>query len=386
MSEEVKAANETAEVKDLVLVKPVIHGKGGQLFFNPEFVEATVKAIIDLKSKKVFEDYFEYIKQVCEQADEVFKPEEKDATYPEATVEGVTVDGDGITCIASLFLSRLFNECGVALLQKGLFEAADECFKKSYIYDDTNITTLYNLADVSFCLHEYELAIEYCDEVLKREEDHIGAIYLKGLAYSSDSKPEEAVTWFKKTVELDPNSMGGNYWAGECSLFTQDYEGAFPYFKRAYEISEGKHSDSARGYAICAMMVGQAEITVDICDALIKTDPSNQMMAMQIKGDAHIKLDQPVEAGVCHAQLVEVELDARDLVINRVGIIEKELSRDAALAYVHTILDIVPDMIDAFINYIENGEMTKKSDCSSCATSSTCTDEVKATCDGSKAE
>ena len=63
-------------------------------------------------------------------------------------------------------------------------------------------------ATAYFLVGEYEKSIADCDEVLKRNPRHFGALSGLGEIYLKLEKPEQALQWFRRALEVNPNLLG----------------------------------------------------------------------------------------------------------------------------------------------------------------------------------
>ncbi len=323
-----------------------------KIYINCEFIESVVNAIFEYKGRRELHAFLEFMQTTLLQLEDAYDEaleaieNKHDISKPEA--KEVVVKETEISCEITIFLSKLYNELGLALLFGNEAAKSIECLNKSIEYNPSNLSAYYNIAEVYFATREFEKAIEYCDIITEKDAKHVGAIYFKGLVLSSSGKPEEAMVQFEKTLELDPESRGANYWLAECLLHANEYEKARLYFKKSYELSEKKHKESARGYAICELVAGDAHKSIELCDELLLQDPANEMMVMQIKGDALISIDKVEEGAALHAHLATIELDARDFVSNRALQIAKDHDREKARRYAAVVVSILPDMVESF--------------------------------------
>ena len=356
-------------------------------YFDPLFVEESINLILQLKEKRQLLDFFNFMCDLTEHAQKSFdnvsakssddlavqkltkKSKVQNTSQnasqnasqvtekPKFTIESKSQifqnaenshkQADSISCEANSFLSRLYNELGIAYMHMERTTEAKQSFEKANKYSPNNSNSLYNLGDLAFNLRDFETSLVYCTTILSKNPTHIGATYLSGLSHSCAGKPEEALVFFQKTTQLDPNSLGAHYWAGECLLHAQKYEEALPHFSKSHELSK-QHDESARGLAICYLATDKPKNALEICEHLLSQNSANQIMALQIKGDAHIALDNIEEGAVHHRTLAMLELDARDFVLSRAHRIAKELSIEKAKLYAQVIMQEIPDMVDSF--------------------------------------
>jgi tetratricopeptide (TPR) repeat protein len=63
-------------------------------------------------------------------------------------------------------------------------------------------------ATVYFLAGEYRKSIADCDQVLKRNPAHFGALAGYGEIYLRMNEPEKALEWFRRAFEVNPNLLG----------------------------------------------------------------------------------------------------------------------------------------------------------------------------------
>lgn len=63
-------------------------------------------------------------------------------------------------------------------------------------------------ATVYFLAGQFKLSIADCDQVLKRNPAHFGALAGLGEIYLSLGEPDLALTWFRRAFEVNPNLLG----------------------------------------------------------------------------------------------------------------------------------------------------------------------------------
>ncbi len=63
-------------------------------------------------------------------------------------------------------------------------------------------------ATVYFLAREFKRSIADCDQVLKRNPAHFGALAGLGQIHLALDEPEQALAWFRKALEANPNLLG----------------------------------------------------------------------------------------------------------------------------------------------------------------------------------
>ncbi len=63
-------------------------------------------------------------------------------------------------------------------------------------------------ATIYYSVGEYEKSLHDCDEVMKRNPLHFGALSGYGLIYVQMNQPELALDYFKRALAINPNMQG----------------------------------------------------------------------------------------------------------------------------------------------------------------------------------
>jgi tetratricopeptide (TPR) repeat protein len=63
-------------------------------------------------------------------------------------------------------------------------------------------------ATLYYSIGEYEKSLHDCDEVIKRNPLHFGALAGYGLIYTQLNQPERALDYFKRALKINPNMQG----------------------------------------------------------------------------------------------------------------------------------------------------------------------------------
>lgn len=97
---------------------------------------------------------------------------------------------------------------GVEAMQAGRHGEAIELFTQA-VENEPGFAEGWNKrATTYFLAGEYEKSIADCDQVLKRNPHHFGALSGLGEIYLRLERPAQALTWFRRALEVNPNLLG----------------------------------------------------------------------------------------------------------------------------------------------------------------------------------
>jgi tetratricopeptide (TPR) repeat protein len=99
-------------------------------------------------------------------------------------------------------------QIGVEQMQRGAGPAAIETFTQ-IIRQKPDFAEGWNKrATVYFLMGEYEKSLKDCDEVMKRNPHHFGALAGYGQIYLRLNQPERALDYFQRALTVNPNLAG----------------------------------------------------------------------------------------------------------------------------------------------------------------------------------
>lgn len=244
--------------------------------------------------------------------------------------------------VPPVFLARLHNELGLCHFYQDRHAEAEVSLLRAMELDPDNINVLYNLGDLYLSLERPEEAMPLFAALLDKAPDHAGALYQTALYQLGKGRRDSALEYFIRCREHAPEFPGAHFWIGECLLNAGDFEQALASFQQAHTMSP-EHDGSLRGMAVCCLELDCLEEAVAHCDQLLQQDSSGQLVAMQIRGDALLRLERVQEGALCHAGLAILEFDAREFVVNTAHRLAEEKPHLAA-AYAQVVLQEIPDL------------------------------------------
>jgi len=99
-------------------------------------------------------------------------------------------------------------QVGIEEMNRGDGPAAVETFTKA-IQRQPDFAEAWNKrATVYFLMGEHEKSLKDCDEVMKRNPAHFGALAGYGQIYLQLDQPERALTYFRRALRVNPNMRG----------------------------------------------------------------------------------------------------------------------------------------------------------------------------------
>jgi len=99
-------------------------------------------------------------------------------------------------------------QAGIEEMNRGDGPAAVETFTKA-IQRKPDFAEAWNKrATVYFLMGEHEKSLKDCDEVMKRNPAHFGALAGYGQIYLQLDQPERALVYFRRALQVNPNMRG----------------------------------------------------------------------------------------------------------------------------------------------------------------------------------
>jgi tetratricopeptide (TPR) repeat protein len=101
-------------------------------------------------------------------------------------------------------IDRLFA-LGMEQMRTGDVPAAAETFSRVIARKPDFAEAWNKRATIRYYTGEYEKSLADCDEVMKRNPWHFGALSGYGMIYLQLGEPDKAVTWFERALAVNPN-------------------------------------------------------------------------------------------------------------------------------------------------------------------------------------
>ncbi len=99
-------------------------------------------------------------------------------------------------------------QAGIEQMSRGDGPAAVETFTKAIERKPDFAEAWNKRATVYFLMGEHEQSLKDCDEVMKRNPAHFGALAGYGQIYLQLDQPERALAYFRRALRVNPNMRG----------------------------------------------------------------------------------------------------------------------------------------------------------------------------------
>lgn len=120
------------------------------------------------------------------------------------------------------------------------YSNAKNSLKSSIENKDDYLHTYLELGYACSKLNEDDEAISYYQKAIDLDpKNHIGYNGIAEIYRDNKKDPVMAMTWYQKTLAINPNERKANFGMGYCKNSTEKYAEAIPYLKKAIEMEDG---------------------------------------------------------------------------------------------------------------------------------------------------
>jgi tetratricopeptide (TPR) repeat protein len=217
-----------------------------------------------------------------------------------------------------------------------------------YLGDDSSITDLLDKGNSLFTEGRYEEAIQYYDKVLEIEPNDVYVLYNKGNAFYSLGNYTEAIQYFDKALEIEPRLVEALTNKGLALADLGKYQEAIQYVDKALEI-EPRMVEALTNKGAALAKLGKYQEAIQYFDKALEIDP-NYIGALNNKGAALIYLGKYQEAIQYVDKALEIEPRMVEAITNK-GLALIYLGKyQEAIQYFDKALEIEPRMVEAINN------------------------------------
>ena len=207
-------------------------------------------------------------------------------------------------------------------------------------------------------LGKYEEAISYYDKVLEIDPNNLNVLGKKGDALVKLDNPEQIISYFEKIVvlgpsqinaletsfldkvlEIDPNNIDALYYKGKSlAVYYDKLEEANSYLDRVLEI-DPNHLDALSKKGDVFFEHDDYETAISYYDRVLEVDP-NHVDALSAKGYSLAKLEHFEESNSYLDKALEIDPHNADALYRKGSSLLAQNNGDEALSYFYQALQI----------------------------------------------
>lgn len=118
------------------------------------------------------------------------------------------------------------NNIGVALLEQFNHKEAAEQFRRALSLDPNQKLAQINLGIALYNIPDYEAARPELKRAAEISPESLQVYYIPGLIARTENRTDDAINYFKKILETDPNDVGANVNLGQIYIQQRKYQEA----------------------------------------------------------------------------------------------------------------------------------------------------------------
>jgi tetratricopeptide (TPR) repeat protein len=216
-------------------------------------------------------------------------------------------------------------EEGLALLERGDFQAARELAERGLSDAPTNVSLL-RLAGRSGAELDLPDASDYLSKAVALEPENADAWRELGEALLNDGRLKEATAAFRRAVELRPNDVGTLVHLAHAAYAAGDPEEAIGHIRQAVE-RDPDSLGARRALLEIYRAAKRPEDALAAAEKLAESDPNDPLALVDV-AELYLTLDHPVDAASAFARLRKVDDDPAHEIYALHGMIEAEIRRE----------------------------------------------------------
>lgn len=156
-----------------------------------------------------------------------------------------------------------------------------------------DIRVLTSIGNCHRKLKTFDKGVAYFERALESDPKNFYALFGLADCYRGMNQQYRSVEYWNKILEIDPNNKVILTRAGDAYRNTGDYKTATEYYNKAMNIDFDIYA--ALGLALICKGEGRYEESIDRLNALIKNDPKNYRLYIDL-ADSYLKLNQRPKA------------------------------------------------------------------------------------------
>ena len=257
--------------------------------------------------------------------------------------------------------SVILNYIGLAYLNTGDKNIAEDFFKKAFILDKNNIEAGINIAEVLFDKNMYKEAEDIIMQLLKYSENDT-LFYLLGEIYYIKNDIDNAIKYYSYAIKLNDKKALYYFKAGIAFSLKGFLKEAEECYSSAMAI-EPEKLEYSLALAYLYYLIRKFDLLEKIIDKILKIDTEN-IMALSLKLILLIKENESVEAEKVIEKIIDKENKTDFVYYALAKYYEKLNIWEKAVISIKRAIEINPSSIEYLYKLAEyNFNLLKYEDC-----------------------
>lgn len=218
---------------------------------------------------------------------------------------------------------------------------------------DYEIQTLYENGIFMSASGNYSKALEFFNEILKIDPEHVDALINKAISvlklktheFANLEKNHEAISCLNKILEIKPNDLGVIKWKGVLLVYIGEYEDAIEYLNRVLE-NKPYDADALLWKGVALGQTEKYEDAIEYINKALKIEPENTDVLVN-KGLLLYKLDKYDEAFVLFDKVLDLTHENHPFaMLYKSIILLKQGNTTSSIIMLERLLDLEPSYIE----------------------------------------
>jgi tetratricopeptide (TPR) repeat protein len=160
------------------------------------------------------------------------------------------------------------------------FEIASDILLKLKKFPGTKNNSELLIAFILMCAKiksiekKYQESLIFLDEGLLLDENYLTLLIAKGNNFFDLEKFPEAIEYYKKALDVDPDNAQSNFKVGEILRLLEKFPEAIEYYKKALDV-DPDNLEIMAGTAHAYGCTDEKQIAIDYYDKILKIEPNN---------------------------------------------------------------------------------------------------------------
>lgn len=209
-----------------------------------------------------------------------------------------------------------------------------------------NINNLITKAYDSFVSKKFDLAINDLNEVLLIQPLNFNALHMMGVVLGNINKHQEAKSFLKKAIEVDPNNYFASFNYANSLLETEEYKEATFYYQNAIKINQSS-PEAWTNYGKSLFHLNEYSKCLECYEKALRFDPA-YFPALINKSNLLIVLGKNRDALIILNKALLINPSILEIWFNMgVAFTRLDLNEEALASY-NKVIEINPNCFEAY--------------------------------------